>query len=241
MFPPVVFAYNRGIVRKQASDMAQRNPITRYLRNRFWFVHPAVTLLAKATPDETLALLATGTKPHRDRLHLQDLFADGRRYQIEKRQRGFVMHTNSKHYWRYTEGVVGIRRRTRSAAKMLATLTPIADDYTRIELLAHIRAGYFVDIFFVPGFMAVLVVLMPWVIWFQAGVIAVMVALSFAYHYYNAAYQANEMVFFVEKVLTDDLVTELPTLATENPDLMTANADFEQEWERFYSAHQPRE
>ncbi|MEM6281070.1 MAG: hypothetical protein AAF787_02670, partial [Chloroflexota bacterium] len=75
--------------------MAQQNLITRYLRSRFWFVHPAVTLLAHITPDETLAMLATGTKPHRDRLHLQELFAEGRRYQIEKRQRGFVMHTNS--------------------------------------------------------------------------------------------------------------------------------------------------
>jgi len=221
--------------------MAQENPLIRYIRNRFWFVQPTVTLLSQGAPDEAVERLARGAKPSRERLHLQELFTDGRRYIVEPRKHGFVMLTNSKHYWRYTEGIVAIRRRTRSAAKLIANLTEIGGEYTRIELKTHIRLGYFLDIFWIPVFIATIVIGMPWQWWFIAAVISVIFTMSFAYHFYNAAFQANEMIFFVEKVLKDQLVTNLPTLPTENPDLLRVNKDFEEEWERFYSAHQPKD
>jgi hypothetical protein len=221
--------------------MAQQNPFFRSIRSHLWFVHAPVTLLAMGIPDETTQKLVTSAKPSHQRLHLQELFIDGRRYMIEPRSHGFIMLTNSKHYWRYTEGLLAIRRRTRSAAKVLANLSPLTEDYTRIELRAHIRLDYFLDIFWVPGFISTIVVGMPWAWWFITVLIVAMFLLSFVYHYYNAAFQANEMIFFIEKVLKEELITSLPTLQTDSSGVLRINEDFEEEWQRFYSKHNPHD
>lgn len=204
---------------------------------RTWYVYRPVTLLAQAPPDECLTMLRDATKPSKERLHLQELFVSGRRYVLEPHREGFTMLTNSKAYWRYTEGVMRVRRRTRSSARMHATLSPLSTDFTRIELRSHIRAGYLLNVIFLPAFFTSIILPMPWAWWVIALLVISLFGLSFLYHYTNAAYQANEMVFFVQKVLMDKLVTSLPTLSAENPDVVRAHADFEREWERFYNAH----
>lgn len=221
--------------------MSLHNRLWQFVLNRAWYTARPITFLAQAPPDECLAMLRQAVKPRKEQLHLQELFTDGRRYAVEPRRFGFVLLTNSKGYWRYTESTFGVRRRTRSSARMLGTLTEVTDNYTRLELRSHIRMGYLLDVLVIPTFMASLVVLMPWAVWLIVAITVTLYVLSYIYHYYNASFQANEMAFFVEKVLMDKLVTNLPTLGATNPDLVQTTQDFEQEWERFYNARKPRE
>jgi hypothetical protein len=201
----------------------------------FWYVHAPVVLLVKAPPDECLHLLQESVKPSRDRLHLQDLFAHGRRYSLEKRQDGFTMLTTSKQYWRYTEGMLRLRRRTRASARLEATMERVGEQFTRMELNVHFRPFYLLDIIWIPAFFTSIIIPMPWAWWLTALISVTMFGLSYVYHYYNAAYQANEMIFFIEKVLKEKLVTSLPSLDATTPDVVTA--DFAQEWERFFDSH----
>ncbi len=217
--------------------MARRFWLWQYIINHSWHVHPQTVLLAEATPDDCLHTLRQAVKPKRDKLHLQDLFNHGRRYDIQPRTDGFTIVTNSKHYWRYTEGMWAVRRRTRAAALVRGTFTPVADDYTRIAVSGRFRLGYLLDVVLLPGFMTSIVVFMPWPLGWVGGLVAALFGLSYLYHYYQAAYQANEMVFFIKKVLQEKLVTNLPTLQAENPDILRSRQEFEQAWERFYAAH----
>ena len=213
------------------------NWLWQYILNHTWHVYPQTVLLAHTPPDDCLHTLRQAVKPKRDKLHLQDLFANGRRYDIQPSKRGFTMVTNSKLYWRYTESMWTVKRRTRAAALVACTLTEVADDYTRLELRGRFRVGYLLDVVLLPVFMTSIVVFMPWPVWIIAAIVAALFGLSYAYHYYHAAYQANEMAFFIKKVLQDRLVTHLPTLQVENPDILRSRQEFEEAWERFYAAH----
>jgi hypothetical protein len=221
------------------ATLQRQNPLLRV----FWTVYPTVTLLAEGNTLDCIALLLEATKPSTNRLHHRDLFIQGMRYYIEPRTDGFQMLTNSKHYWRYTEGLLRIQRRTRSATRLQATLEDLTSGYTRIQLRAHFRPLYLLDVLWLPLFFTTIIVPLAWPPALLAGISGVLFALSFLYHRFNASYQANEMIYFVEKVLEDRLVTSLPTLsaAGETPTVMNPQQAFETEWERFYRAHAPKE
>lgn len=221
--------------------MTEQNAIKRFFLRLFWFNGPAVTLLVRGDTTEIVQWLQEGAKPSKDRLHLQDVFTGGRRYLIEKRREGFAILTTSKHYWRYIEGTVTIRRRTRAASRVVGTITDLDSGYTRIHLQGHIRLGYLLDVIWIPAFFTSIVVFMPWPVPVIGGIALLLFALSYAYHWYNAAYQSNEIMFFVERVLQPHLVTNLPTLASTADDVMRVHEDFKQEWERFYSDLQGRD
>lgn len=199
-----------------------------------------MTLLAEGDPAQILDALRSAAKPSQERLELRDVFVQGRRYLIEPRNKGFSMFTTSKAYWRYTEGLIRIRRRTRASARLIAKLTPIAERYTRIELTSHIRLGYLLDVLWIPLFFTSIIVFLPWHPAVIGGFIGALFALSYAYHYFNTAAQASEMLFFIHKALQERLVNQLPTLGaqTEPPPI---SADFQTEWERFYKRHTPTE
>lgn len=207
---------------------------------RFWYLHPPLVMLVEGDAEDIRQQLKEATKPSKDRLHLQELFVEGRRYRLEARRRGFTLMTNSKQYWRYIEGVFAIRKRTRSSARLIAVLVETEIGYTRLDLYTHMRLGYWLDILWLPLFMSSIIVLVPWVWWAIALLVGLLFGLSYAYHYFNAAFQANEMTFFIEKVLKDRLVTDIPALEATNPDVLRVhNQSFGEEWERFYNAHQP--
>lgn len=209
--------------------------VRRSLGRLFWYVRPPVILLAQGTPAECLHLLQSSAKPSRERLQLQELFAGGRRYALEPSADGFTMLTTSKQYWRYTESMLRPRRRTRASARLNVTLTGVGGQFTRLELHAHFRVFYLLDVIWIPAFFASIILPMSWAVWLRAALVGGLFGLSYIYHYFNAAYQAHEMIFFVEKVLKERIVTNLPTLDTASADVV--NADFEQEWERFFNAY----
>ena len=212
-----------------------------WLANRFWYVRQEGVLLVRATPAACVQMLNEAAQPSRKRLHLQELFVDGRRYELRERGDQFEVQTTSSHYWRYTEGIFQLRRRTRPVARLTGQMSRVGDDYTRIVMSARIRRLYLLDVIWIPLFVTSIVVPMPWEWWLRGGLVLLLFGLSYTYHYYNAAYQANEMAFFVEKALQDHLVTGLPSMGAQTEDVVRMNADFEQEWERFYQQRRDAE
>lgn len=215
-----------------------RSRVQQFVLSRFWYVHKPIILLIGGDKNIILAALLEASKPSKDRLHLQELFTSGRRYHIIPRQAGFMIQTTSKSYWRYVEGVIATRRRTRSTAQLIGVISPVNDDYSRIEIRTHIRMGYMLDVVLLPLFMTSILVFMTWTWWIIVLLILLLFGLSFVYHYYNVAFQANEMTFFVEKALKAYIVHNLPALDANAKDMLRYNADFETEWERFYKNHQ---
>lgn len=200
----------------------------------FLYFHRQKALLAHASPAACLRLLTDAARPSRDRLHLQDLFISGRRYQVQQSEGGFEVLTTSNHYWRYTEGMWRLRQRTRPVTRLVGQMEPVGEAYTRITLTTRIRRMYLLDVIWIPLFVTTIVLPMPWAWWLRLTIVLVLFALSYVYHYYNAANQANALTFFVDKALQDKLVVGLPGLAANTQDVVHMNADFEQAWTRFY-------
>ncbi len=209
-----------------------------WLLQRLWFVHAPLVLLTSLPTSELLTVLEDAAKPHRDRLHMQEVFTSGRRYQLTKKSQGFNLLTTSRSYWRYTESWFGVRRRTRAAAKLVAETIHLDAGLTRLSVRTHIRLGYLLDVVWVPTFFATIVIAMPWPWYGILCILVILYSLSFAYHYYQAAHQANEMLFFLNKALADVLVHNLPELAPSGADeVVTLNDTFADAWERFYQYH----
>jgi hypothetical protein len=210
--------------------------LRQWVLNRFWYVCQRQTLLVQGQPERVIALLQASSKPKHDQLHLQDLFVGGRRYHIQPWRGGAALLTSSKTYWRYTESLFRNPRRTRAVARVIAQTSPLQDDLTRLQLSGHIRAGYLLDVIWIPLFFSLIFGALPLPL-FRVVIIVVIFGLSYGYHYYQAAYQANEIIYFVNKVLAPHRVDHLPELATAPDDTLYMNDSFQAEWERFYQAH----
>ncbi len=169
--------------------------------------------------------MRTAAKPSTQRLHLRNLFADGRRYFVEGNPDGFRMMTTRNVAFRY-------RRRTTATAILRGRFTPFGE-LTRVDLTARINTGYLVSSFVIPSFMASLLVYMPWSPALVAVMIATLYGLSWMGHRYNARAEAHEMVWFVQKTLEDATVYEIPTLAASTAEVVDIHEDFEAEWSRF--------
>ncbi|MBC7812550.1 MAG: hypothetical protein H7175_15455 [Burkholderiales bacterium] len=210
--------------------------LTRRILHRIWYVHPGSLLTVQASPSECLRALAEAAKPSQQRLHLGNLFVDGRRYFLYPEQGGFRLTSNHKSWTR--------RQRSTIAAVLDGAFTPVSDKLTQIRLRAHIRPAYLIGGVFVPSFMTWLILSAPWPTWLQAALIGTLFGLSWIWHRLDAALQANEMMFFVHKAL-EDFQAEMPGLGTAstvvNGDMRRDEdelaRDFEREWARFYEEH----
>jgi len=207
-----------------------------WLAGRFWYVYPHTTLLVDLPAAALFKHLEAASVPSKERLHLQEIFVGGRRYRLKKTKDGFSVLTTGKTYWRYTEGLLRARKRTRAAARLLANVTELDAGLTRVEIKTHMRLGYLIDVLWVPLFFSSIVWFMPWPWYGVAWVIVTMFALSFGYHYYQALFQANEMSFFIHKALKDHAATDIPELATTANDTLFMD-QFASEWNRFYRSH----
>ncbi|MBZ0296377.1 MAG: hypothetical protein K8L99_27700 [Anaerolineae bacterium] len=197
--------------------------------NRIWFVHPRVVLLAQVPPDVCMEALLVAAKPSSKRLHLRNLFLDGRRYHLHVREKGFHMTSNSKIPWLY-------RRRTRLAAVLSGNITP-TNSGSRLILTARMTPLHLLDIFLIPLWIGVLVIFGPLAPEVKLIALGALLLLSWLSHWYSAVLQAVDMIYFVQTVLEDWLVTEIPTLPASADQVIHAPDDFREAWERFYEAH----
>ena len=199
----------------------------------FWRLQRPTVLIVNAPPDKILFMLARNIKPNVRRLHLDTLYTQGRRYHIQRNKDGFSMMTTSKVVWHY-------RRRTSSTAVMRVTMTPLDETATRLVLRPHIRIGYLLSSFLLPLFMISMLVYLPWSPWVILLLSVSLIVLSLLTHRFNAALEANEMAYFIERILEEFFPQEMSALAGKTPDIVYGNSDFAAEWERFYAEQRRR-
>lgn len=196
-----------------------------WLLHQVWYVHPAHMLLVGATPLACVQTLTQAAQPSAQRLHLRNLFAEGRRYYLRPDEAGFRMRSTIRVPWRR-------RQRTRAASVLQATCHEMADGMTRIDLRARMTLMFFLDVFVMPGWMSALLLFGP--LPRQAGIGAslLILGLSWVWHRYTAIMQAMDMVYFIQVALGDlpeATLPELPAVAND-----TIYADFQQAWQKFY-------
>lgn len=200
------------------------------LLNRVWFVCSPAALVIRATPGACVQTLAVAAKPSTKRLHLRNLFASGRRYQLHLRGGGFTLTTTSQVLWRY-------RKRTSAAAVLLADLSAVDAQITRIQLRVRISLIYLLDAFLIPTFVLSILIFVPWPPPLIAALLAGLYLLSWFGHRHGAALEANEMIFFVQKALEEFVPAEILALDSTSPDVIQINREFGAIWEEFYQAH----
>lgn len=200
------------------------------LLDRLWYVQPAASVTVHATPPDCLRALAEAAKPNLNRLHLRNLFADGRRYHLDPQKDGFSMTSNSKIPWRR-------RARTGIAAVVEGELQPAGEGWTRVHMRARMRLLYFLDIFWIPLFMSSLLIFAPWQPLVITGLIVVLFSLSWISHRLTATLQAADIVYFVRIALEDIAPGATIQMGAGEPDLVTQNGEFHQQWEKFYEEH----
>jgi hypothetical protein len=202
---------------------------TRRLFSPLWTVPPLVDFTVQAPLADCSRRIAEAARPSLNRLHLRNLFADGRRYYLNPSPQGFHMTSNSKIPWR--------RARTTQAAVLSAELIPTGDSSTRIRLHSRMKVFYFLDTFIVPGFMASILVFVPIHPLLIALFIAVLFGLSWVGHRLTAALQVADMIYFIRKALEEVTPGVSGALGAGTEDVVSPG-DFRQAWERFYNEHQ---
>lgn len=203
-----------------------------WLLNRVWYVHPAQVMLVRASPAACAQVLAKAAKPSTERLHLRNLFAEGRRYYLRPAEAGFRMHSTQRSPWRRG-------RRDRVASVLTGRYSEIDAETTRIDLRARIALPFFLDVFLLPGWMSLLLLFGPLPVAVGLGASLFLLLLSWVWHWYSAALQATEMIYFVQVALDDLPAATLPALETGGDPVIYA--DFAQQWQKFYEEHRGEE
>ncbi len=191
-------------------------------------LHPPVGIVVAASAATCYQTLITASQPSQNRLHLRDVFAEGRRYAIQPRAAGFSLTTATMTRRN------GRRRRSRIAATVTGTFTG-DDQMTFVRLHYHASPIYGLYALAIPAFFASIVIYVEWAIALRVILIALLFAFAMISSRLDAALQVGEMVFFVRKALEDLPPVEVPQLAPVYPGVvMRGRRDFWDEWEKFY-------
>lgn len=210
------------------SDLSPRSWLRPLLQ-----LHPPVALVVRASPAACLQTLMVAARPSQQRLHLRDLFTEGRRYYIQPRQDGFRLTSDTKLFWGSK------RRRTRMAAALYGAFSGADDDVTFVRLHARMSVIYSLSALLIPAFVSSILIYTPWSSPLIAVLVTLLFALSWITHRLDAAYQANEMVYFVQKALEDLPPADAAELPAAGPDvvLTSTHREFREQWEKFYDEH----
>ncbi len=197
-------------------------------------LQPPVVLVVAAGADACTATLAAAARPSTDRLHLRDLFRDGRRYHLEPVPAGFRLYTDTRQPWGSSA------RRTSPAAIVsgeLATVGSAAAPVTLIRLQARMRPFQTVAALAFPLFVVVLILASPvehpWKVLLAAGV----AGLAVLTERLEAAVQAHAMMAFVRKALDDLPRADAPRLEPGRGPQVEGDSAFTQAWQRFTAEH----
>lgn len=201
-------------------------------------LHPPVALAVAASREACLGTLASAARPSTERLHLRDLFRDGRRYYLDPRPDGFRLHTTTRRLWGNSFS------RTAPAAALDGELTETgAPDapITLIRLKAHVRPTQVLAALAFPAFVALLVLASPFESQWKLLLVTGLIGLAALTQRFEAAYQAHAMVEFVRKALDDLPQVNAPRLDPGRGDVVDGDSSFSQAWQRFYDAQIGRE
>jgi len=206
----------------------------RFWRNPF-VLHTPVAMVVRADPAQTMQLLLEAARPSTERLHLRNLFMDGRRYYVQPRSGGFRITSDTRQFWSSSK-----RNRTGVASALFGEVSTLEgnDEITSIRLTTRIHAPYIVGSFFIPAFISTIIASMPWEIPVRVVLIVVLFGLSWFGHWVNAALQVSEMIYFVRRALEDLPPVEVAELDANVPHVVNKpRDDFRAEWQKFYDEH----
>lgn len=202
----------------------------RWWRNLF-ILHPPVALVVRAAPTLTLQTLIDAARPSTERLHLRNLFLDGRRYYIQPRADGFRITSDTRQFWGSR------RRRTGVAAAVFGVLSTLEGDdtITSIRLITRLHAPYALSACLLPAFIGSIILSMPWETVLRMTLVVGLFVLSWFGHWLNAALQVGEMIYFVRKALEDLPPVEVAELGANMPHVVASpRDDFRAQWQKFY-------
>lgn len=209
--------------------MANSVPRSRPQRLRWqalWQLHPPVALVVRAPEAICLQTLLVAAKPSAERLHLRNLFTDGRRYYVQPQGDGFQLTSDNRLLWG------GRRNRSRRAATVFGEFSSPDGEITFIRLHARMRVFHLVSGLLLPLFFSSIVIYMPWPRLLISTIVALLFALALLGRRFDAALQVNEMIYFVRQALADLPPVEVAALPSSGPDVVLS--DFREQWYRFY-------
>ncbi len=201
-----------------------------WLLNRLWYVQPITTLTVEALPNDCLRTLAAATRPNLNRLHLRNLFMDGRRYYVEAIKDGFQMTSDTTVPWRR-------RTRTSVAGVLRGEFSASGNNSTIIRMRSRMRLLYLLDIFPLPIFITSILIFAPWPRPLIVILTIALFFLSWVWHRLTASLQAADMIYFVQTVLDDVITTDTPLLSSRSDNVVTPEQDFPEQWQKFYEEH----
>ncbi|MBL8134044.1 MAG: hypothetical protein JNL42_19435 [Anaerolineae bacterium] len=213
-----------------------RAGLNRFLWTALWRLYPSVSLAVGATREACLQTLGEAARPSAARLHLRDLFVEGRRYYIQPQENGFKITSDNRPLW-------GRRsQRTAVSAYLTGTFSSVEGGsvVTLVRLHARMYRLSLLGALALPTFFTSIIAFMPWEPAILVILAAALYGSSLLGHRLNAALQVNEMVYFVQKAFEDlppAVVSELPG---RSPDMVVdpgAPGDFAAEWARYYREH----
>lgn len=194
---------------------------------KLWYVHAPVVVSVQATPAVCLLTLSRAARPNQHRLHLRNLFTEGRRYYFHPQPDGFRLMCNSAIPWNR-------HARTALAAVVDARFSLAGDNVTTVQLRARWRIFYLLEVFFIPFFIMSILVFTPWPNWLITVLAVILLGLSWVWHRLTAVLQAADMMYFVQRALEDLPAANMALLPPPGPDVVTSDSAFREAWDAFY-------
>jgi hypothetical protein len=200
------------------------------LLRRLLEVQPRTSLLIGIPADMTMAMLERAALPSVDRLYLREVFAEGRRYAIERSVHGFRMTTTSKRFWQ--RGTT----RTAETCRLDARVSSVEDGaQTAIMLIARLRWPSALASLWVPAGMLFVMWNMPWPRSVIVVILLSVLILALASVRLTCALEAAEMTFFIRKTF-ENVQKSIPlTLASAN-DSVIAGPEYDALWKRLQNS-----
>lgn len=194
-------------------------------------LHESVVLAVGADRETCLATLAAASRPSTQRLHLRDLFREGRRYHLSPTSAGFRLYTDTRRFGSNAG-------RTSPAALLSGELASVGDadaPVTLLRLRASVRPAHALAALAFPAFVALLVLASPVDSLSKPLLVVGLIGLALLAQRFDAAYQVHAMVEFVRKALDDLPRAEMRQLDAGRGPLVEGDAGFSQAWQRFYA------
>ena len=202
-------------------------------------IHEPLVLAVAAGREACLSTLAASSRPSTDRLHLRDLFREGRRYHLSPTPAGFRLYTDARRWGGSGAG------RTTAAAILDGELVALGDSpgspVTLLRLRASIRPAHVLAALAFPAFVALLVLGSPIESAWKLLLVLALIGLATLAQRFEAAWQASAMVEFVRKALNDLPQVESARLEPGRGPSVEQNAAFSEAWNRFYAEQTERQ
>ena len=194
-------------------------------------IHEPVVLAVGAGRETCLATLAAASRPSSERLHLRELFREGRRYHLSPTSTGFRLYTDTRR-WGSNAG------RTNPSAVLTCELAAAGQadaPVTLLRLRTRVRPAHVLASLSFPAFVALLVLASPVDSLWKPLLVIGLLGLALLAQRFDASVQAHAMVEFVRKALDDLPRAEMQRLDVGRGPVVDGNAGFSQAWQRFYA------